>query len=431
MMPINSTTIAVLPIGEFDTEAVKIEFDRIINGITPHCTNIIFAEAINDKNGAERSIQEFSDKSPDLLLIIPLRGLSAQTIESAALLSPFPVLIWPIQGRFALPSTALAIGALSETIVPIELLYISPDHPSAILRFFPILRAARAYSRLRKSRIGVIGSLFPNLVSCRYDAKTIAEKVGVKLHSISFEDIRNLAKTISNSSPEFQQLRSEISNSFRVNDQDKKALDTGTNLHMVLNQIARDQDLAGFATECWSAFPRELGLNPCMGFIEDSYSLACEGDVMLCISLLIVRYLTDVYAYVGDLFDLDMNNILTLIHCGGPASLAADKGNVTFGKSQLALERGFETLTCRPIMDNGPVTVFRFYGQECNKLHLASGELINCDTSSNLTVKVKMTGNRQEFLDQCFGNHYLVVPGDIRSELKILCKWFSITVYET
>jgi L-fucose isomerase-like protein len=295
----------------------------------------------------------------------------------------------------------------------------------------PILRAAKAYSRLRKSRIGVIGSLFPNLVSCRYDAKTIAKNIGVQLQSISFEEIRRLIQSIKDSSPELEQLRSEISNSFRVNALVKKALDAGIKLHLVLKQIARDQDLAGFATECWSAFPRELGLNPCMGFIEDEYSLACEGDVMLCISLLIVRYLTGVYAYAGDLFDLDMDNILTLVHCGGPASLASEKGNVNFGKSQLASERGFETLTCRPKLDPGPVTVFRFYGQECNKLHLASGELVSCETSPNLTVKVKIAGNRLDFLDQCLGNHYLIVSGDIRSELKLLCKWFGITIFET
>jgi L-fucose isomerase-like protein len=65
-----------------------------------------------------------------------------------------------------------------------------------------------------------------------------------------------------------------------------------------------------------------------MGFIEDAYTLACEGDVMLCISLLLVRYLTGQGAYVGDLYDLDLDGILTLIHCGAPASLASTGRNL-------------------------------------------------------------------------------------------------------
>jgi L-fucose isomerase-like protein len=159
--------------------------------------------------------------------------------------------------------------------------------------------------------------------------------------------------------------------------------------------------------------------------------MACEGDVMLGISLLVVRYLTGRSAYVGDMFDMDLDGILTLTHCGAPASLSSNKNEVALAKSQLAMERGFVTMTCRPKMDRGPVTVFRFYGMECDKLHLASGELISCEQSPNLIVKVKINGNRWEFLEQCFGNHYLVVAGDIRSELKLLGKWLGVTIFET
>jgi L-fucose isomerase-like protein len=67
----------------------------------------------------------------------------------------------------------------------------------------------------------------------------------------------------------------------------------------------------------------------------------------------------------------------------------------------------------------------------CDKLHLASGELISCEQSPILEVKVKINGNRREFLEQCFGNHYLVVPGDIQSELKLLGKWLGVTIFET
>ena len=89
-----------------------------------------------------------------------------------------------------------------------------------------------------------------------------------------------------------EQLRQEITASYTINAGDLNALDAGIQLHLALKQVALEQKIDGFATECWSGFPRELGLNPCMGFIQDAYTLACEGDVMLCISLLLVRHLT-------------------------------------------------------------------------------------------------------------------------------------------
>jgi hypothetical protein len=46
-------------------------------------------------------------------------------------------------------------------------------------------------------------------------------------------------------------------------------------------------------------------------------------------------------------------------------------------------------------------------------------------------VNIRLNGNRWDFLDQCFGNHYVVVAGDIRGELKVLCGWLGITIFET
>ena len=425
----NTMLIAVLPIGEFDTDLVKNEVDAIIRAFDHLDTDLIVADPVSNKEAAQESVQGLSEKSPDLLLLIVMRGLSAETIEAAAQTSPVPCLICPLQGRFALPSSALAVGALHETKIPVELLYAPPDHPDFIGRLGRIVNAARAFSRLRKSRIGVIGDLFPNLVSCRYDPQIVNSRLGVTLLPISFESVRRSMQTSAELPKPFEQAYKQITGFYKVDAAVENVLDASIKLHLALKRLALEQKLDGFATECWSGFPRELGVNPCLGFIDDAYALACEGDVMLCISLLIVRNLTGKSAFVGDLYDVDLDGILTLTHCGAPASLASNSSELVLAKSQLALERGFETMTCRPRLELGPVTVFRFYGQQCDRLHMSSGDLISCEQSPNLTAKVRINADRWEFLDQCFGNHYLVVAGDIRSELRLLCKWLGITIF--
>ncbi len=424
-------TIAVLPIGEFDTDFVQQEFDSIIKAFDHSKTHLIIDDPVSDADEARQSVKGLSEKDFELLIIIVLRGLSAETIDAAVRASPVPCLILPVQGRYALPSSSLAVGALLESKALVELVYAPPDDPEFIQRLTHILRVAKAYSQLRKSRVGIIGGLFPNLVSCRYDSKIIKSRLGMTLLPISFEAVSSSFQTYAGRSQAVEKLHQEITSSYTVEAADENALDAGIQLHLALKHVAQEQKLDGFATECWSGFPKELGLNPCLGFIEDAYTIACEGDVLLSISLLIVRYLTGRSGYVGDLFDLDLDGVLTLTHCGAPASLASDKCDVVLAKSQLARERGFETLTCRPKLDRGPVTVFRFYGMECDKLHMASGELISCEQTPNLTVKVKINGDRWKFLEQCFGNHYLVVAGDIRSELKLLGKWLGVVISET
>jgi L-fucose isomerase-like protein len=88
-------------------------------------------------------------------------------------------------------------------------------------------------------------------------------------------------------------------------------------------------------------------------------------------------------------------------------------------------------MTCRPRLDTGPVTLFRLYGPDCDKMHVASGELLSSEQAPNLMVKFRLSGDRWDFLEQCFGNHYVVVEGNIRNELKLLAKWLAIRIYET
>ncbi|SRR6266498_2905114 len=428
---LNTTIITALPIGEIDTDVIRSEFESIIGVLNGLEIDLFIADPVSDVGSARRSVEKLSKRNPDLLLLIPLRGLSAQILETAILTSHSPCLICPVQGRFALPSSTLAIGALQESKVPVELLYAPSDHPDFTKRLRCITRTARAFSRIQRSRIGVIGGLFPNLVSSRYDPKIVTSRLGTTLIHISFEETRTAIQSILQSMNNIGRFEREITASYTIDAADLNTLNAGIQLHLALKQVATEQKIDGFATECWSGLPRELGLNPCMGFIEDAYTLACEGDVMLCISLLLVRYLIGTGAYMGDLYELDLDGILTLIHCGAPASLALNKRAVALSKSQLAQERGFETMTCRPRLENGPVTLFRFYGRECDKLHLASGELLGSELSPNLTVKAKLNGNRWDFLEQCFGNHYIMVAGDIRSELKLLGKWLGITIFET
>jgi L-fucose isomerase-like protein len=234
---------------------------------------------------------------------------------------------------------------------------------------------------------------------------------------------------------EVERARAELTAPYSLAAEDSGAINAGMRLHLALKQIAQGKKLDGFATECWSGLPKELGLNPCLGFIEDAYTLACEGDVMLSASLLMVKYLTGASAYSGDVYDLDISGVLTLTHCGAPVSLASSNRNVLLAKSQLGLERGFETITCRPSLPEGPVTLVRFYGRDCDQMHIAggaaAGDVQGSERTSAMSVRVRLDGNRWEFLEQCLGNHYVVAPGDIRSELKLLCKWLGITLNET
>src|SRR5258706_4729979 len=186
----NETIISALPVGELDSDPVRAEFKAILGAFQMPRLDVRLRAAVADEPEAQRFIEAWPDPAPDLLLLIPLRGLSAQVMERVGRACPAPCLIWPISGRFALPSSTLAAGALRDIGGPVELLFAPPDHPLARARAGCMVRAATAWSHLRRSRIGVVGGLFPTLVSCRYDAHTVSARLGPTVVPIAYEALR-------------------------------------------------------------------------------------------------------------------------------------------------------------------------------------------------------------------------------------------------
>ena len=384
---------------------------------------LIDGGAIADEAEATSAARELAQTDADVLALITLCGRSARMLEALAAAVPIPCVIWAIGKDFAFPSSALAAGALRESGRPVALVHSPTEDAEAVEEFVRAARTASAVSRLRRAKIGVVGGLFPNLVSCRYEAARVRERLGVELVSISPEELRRRMDAIEGEDGALRKLAELCSTyALRVS---TELLRPGLKLHLALKRLANEKGLEAFAIECWTGLPREIGLNPCLGFLEDAYVLACEGDVMLALSLLTAKYITGACACAGDVRDVGRDNVLTLCHCGGPASAAAS-GDVILDKSVLAAEQGFTTVTCRPRLPAGPVTLIRLYGIDCDHVHVACGELINCDRSQGLTVSVKLRGGRQDFIRQCLGNHYAIVRGDISEELTLLCDWLKI-----
>ena len=68
--------------GEFIAELVRKEFESRVEVLKSLAANLIVTGPVSTEEEARQSIQAHSEKNPDLLLIIPLRGLSAEAIEA-------------------------------------------------------------------------------------------------------------------------------------------------------------------------------------------------------------------------------------------------------------------------------------------------------------------------------------------------------------
>lgn len=411
------------------TEDNGLIYSNVCNILNNQGVEIINGGKITGGVQAEKTVADLMGIKPDILLLVVLSGKSAPVIETIGKTSTVPLLIWAIGRNFSFPSSALACGALKETGCLFHLIHGEPDNEKTISEVLDIICVSHAIIRLKRSKIGLIGGLFFNLVSCKYDPAFINEKFGIDLKSVSYDEMQNLM------------LNDDIMNEDELKDLERlccsfslhvpvKLLIPGLKLHMVLKYLAKSERIDAFAIECWSGLPKTLGLNPCLGFIEDSYIIACEGDVVLGIMLLAIKYMVNFIPFAGDIQCIDENNIITICHCGASASLAVN-GDVILDKSSIAEEQGFSTVTCRPRLDNGFVTLVRLYGKKCEYMHIACGEIIDLDRSNSFTASIKLSGKREDFIEECLGNHYIVASGDIRKKLYLFGKWMQINIKES
>jgi len=427
--------LGFMTIGNLKDNEQRLDYEKVYEKIEKFGPRIIdygtIKPKLNESNRISSIINRIPKKELDVLLLIVLEGGSAQTLERVIKNVNCPCIIWAVKGRWAWASSSLAIGALREKKKTVKLIYGSGDDKEALDEFRKILCTAYTFSQLHRYRIGKIGSLFPNLISCDYDASIIKTNLGIEIVEISFDELRHTIDIVSKNIDAIKELKAKIFNRFIVKTTDE-VLIPGLKLHLALKSIAKKQNLNGFAIECWSKMPKKIGLNPCLGFIEDDYTLACEGDVLTCIAVQTIRYLTGIYPYAGDIYELDKENILTLVHCGAPASLAKGEKTVIIQESPQARKEGFPTAVCRPTrMKKGKVLIFRLYGRGCNHLHLAGGELLEVKNKDKLMLKIKLSGNRRNFLEHCLGNHYIVISSDIQEEIELLCKWLEINIIKT
>ena len=412
--------VLCVSVGSSATEETESEHARLLAALASTGVDVVGGVKVRCEDDVRLVAAKAAETNPDVLALIVLCGKTAPLQMAVVQSVSLPAVVWAVGREFAFPSGALAVGALKEEGRHAALFHGTADDADTMANFLAAIRAGAAITRLNRAKIGVIGGLFPNLVSCRYEPAIIKEKLGADLVSISYERLRQeMNETVADQAvlDHLHELCAE-----RV---PREALLPGLSLHTALKNIASELDLEAFACECWSGLPKEIGLNPCLGFIEDSYILACEGDVMLALLLLMAKYMTGISACAGDIRYLDMDNILALCHCGGP-SMAGNDAVLDF--SNAAQEAGFTTVACRPNIPPGPVTLVRFYGRQCDRMHAASGDLLSCDRSNDLTVSVKLHGERSDFINECFGNHYAIISGDIRKELAILGKWLNISI---
>lgn len=403
------------------------------------------ATLLMDASAARDAARVLRRQQPDLLVILCATFSDASVAIELAEQVGTPVCLWalrepgPVGERLwfnSLCGVNIASHALHNTGHDVQYIYGNPDEADVLAPLAILARAAATRSRLRRSRVGLVGQAPTGFYGCQFDELEVARVIGTSVVQIDLQGVFAAARAASPTAVEAALTSTaERSPSLHVlNATHAPEVRRFGEAYVVLHDALRQQQLDGLAVRCWPEFPQNFGLMPCatLGRLaDDGFVCACEADMHGAITLLLLQWLSGAAPLLADLVAMDEGaNTVSLWHCGNaPACLARENAEPTL---TVHCNRGIGVagdFAIRP----GLATIARLgTGPNGYRLLFCHGEIMDEPENRFMgnTALFRPSHSARHLLDTIMNDgwehHVAVVAGHIAPELAALAQLLHI-----
>lgn len=246
----------------------------------------------------------------------------------------------------------------------------SPEFKDGYTNFLRTVNVVRSLRNLKIAQIGNRPKPFMSVIS---NEGLLIEKFGIEVVPFSIPEIlKNVHKMINS---EDKELEDEVNKALKKYDCSKATKEEITKiqaLKLVINKMMKENGCVTGGLECWSMFPKEIGIPPCMVISEMSdlgIPLSCEMDLNGALTSIIAKAVTldEEPVFFADLTirHPENDNGELLWHCGSfPYSLHDNtkQPKIVNGQATWELKKGDITiLRCDDI--NGTYKLFSTEGK--------------------------------------------------------------------
>lgn len=295
------------------------------------------------------------------------------------------------------------------------------------------IRAYSAIKKLRGSTLGLFGYRPTAFYNSAFDEGLIRKTFGITIEETDLKvvfdrmmevDEEELNKDLAYIR-ELYQFGDDFIPEYQLNH---------SRLFLTLKQLMQEQNYAYGVIKCWPEMGN-LKAVPCavLGRLADAgYSIACEGDVDVSLSMAAQNALTDKSNFITDLIDInEEQNYLTFWHCGNAAPSLHHKDCQVKLCDHPLYNKGS---AFRAVLKEGPVTVSRF----CNiggkyKLFITGGTAIKADMYTpgcmvNVVTEAPVRSIIEGIIKEGVPHHYSVVWEDVMDDMITLAEILGIEV---
>ena len=322
---------------------------------------------------------------------------------------------------------AVVKAALDRVGLPYKGILGPVDDTDTLSNAVSFCRAAAAITRLRRSRIGLVGYASMGMYSATFDHLLLRFRIGPEVeHADAYSIIRRAEGfDASDAAPVVARLMNKCR--IRADVQDKH-LGKAACVYLALKAWCDERHLDAVAFKCQYEFSQEYGIVGCVPLAlltHDGITTSCEGDVMLALSMLTLHYLSGQQIYYGDVLDWAGQRVY-LSSCGFiPYETASAPEEIEVRNFP---HPGFEGICNSFTMRPGRMTWLRF-------AESVGGHFVDYGTgTAHLTerrqgwapaVDLELDGDVDELIANLTTQHYTVCYGDFSAEIediaRVLC----------
>ena len=405
---------------------------------------VSFDHVIDSPERIQEAIQILRSERVDLVIMLYGAFTGDDVSTSIAEALKLPLILWAprepdVHGGRLLSNALVAMTMNNASLHRLgyhpQTIYGGLESETAKKTVLTYIRAYGAIKKLRGSTLGLFGYRPTAFYNSAFDEGLIRRTFGITIEETDLKVVFDRMQQVDDEalSQDLAYVRDtyclgdDFIEEYRVNH---------SRLYLTLKQLMREQNYAYGVIKCW---PEMGNLNsvPCavLGRLADEgYSIACEGDVDVSLSMAVQNALTGEANFITDLIDInDQENYLTFWHCGNAApSLHHCDCSVKLCDHPL-YNKGS---AFRAVLKEGPVTISRF----CNvggkyKLFLIRGTAIPTTMYTpgcmvNVKVDVPVRDVIGGIIREAVPHHYSIVWEDVADDMRLIASILGIEVIQ-
>ena len=302
-----------------------------------------------------------------------------------------------------------------------------PSEPETVDRALVFARAAHAVKRLKRTRLALIGYAAMGMFPGTFDHVLMRRHIGPDVQQMDTYTLIRAAEALPDK--KVQSVAEALRGKAEINVTDERLM-KAARLSGGLRELVHGGGFDAVNVKCQYELSQQYGMTGCIpiSLIADEDVVAgCEGDVVITVTMCLLKYLAGHTVYYGDILDLQGNQML-LSSCGAAAfSLCNPEEQACI--CELG-HPGFDGIIASFTLKRGPLTFARLVeGSHGNyRLNYGTGTGVETELRQGRFpgLEVKLDGDPAKLWDTMASQHFAICYGDVTAELEDVCRHLSI-----